>query len=168
MTVRETFIELYQLSHDKANIIWGQEFVHCNPWALDELKGIEMEMQSREDRENFMQTSKAYLEGLLRAKNQAAGRLMVTLNFLQFIHATEVVRMCNSNGLFSDSHDWLEFSLCDTLTPGQRYLEPDRIKDFLESSDKFIVLNRTNDLLFWMGELQYVYQFYLIMDQKLC
>ncbi len=155
MTVRETFNELFEISHDKANQIWGQDLAHVEFPALDELKGIEMEVQSRISRENFMQASRAYLEGIIRAKQNADPRLRVSLNFLQFIHAVEVVRMCSSNGLFFESHDWLEFSLCDTLEVGQRQVEPDRLVDFFESTEKFIVLNRTNDLLFWMGELFY-------------
>lgn len=155
MTVRETFNELFELSHDKANPIWGQNLAHVEFPGLDELKGIEMEVQSRISRENFMQASRAYLEGIIRAKQNADPRLRISLNFLQFIHAVEVVRMCSSNGLFFESHDWLEFSLCDTLEAGQRQVEPDRLVDFFESNERFIVLNRTNDLLFWMGELFY-------------
>ncbi len=155
MTIQEAFSEFYEVSHDKANPIWGQDLARVDFWALDELKGIEMEVQSRISRENFMQASRAYLEGIIRAKQNADPRLRISLNFLQFIHAIEVVRICSSNGLFFESHDWLEFSLCDTLDAGQRQTEPDRLVDFLESSEKFIVLNRTNELLFWMGELFY-------------
>lgn len=155
MTVRETLNELFDLSHDKTNPIWEQNITRVDFSALDDLKGIEMEVQSRISREKFMQASKSYLEGIIRAKQNADPRLGISLNFLQFIHAAEVVRMCNSNGLFSESHDWLEFSLCDTLEAGQRHTEPDRFVDFFESKEGLIVRNRTNELLFWMGELFY-------------
>jgi hypothetical protein len=155
MRIKEVLPNLYEVS-DKGQLLWNQELAKINLFELNEMIGIRMEDESRQGPDRFKAIARSILEDFLIAKENVGEEERKKLNFLQYIHCTEAARYFSSRGIFTESHDWLVYSLSEDLN----YLQDtifyyEWIHEFLISKDNFIALNAISSILEWIDVLFY-------------
>lgn len=155
MKIKEVIPSLYE-PENESNPFWENDLVEVNLYDLDDLIGGTMEATSLAGPDAFCGIARGVLEDILNAKRHGNADETHLLNFVQFMQCTEASIYFSSKGIFTESHDWLVYSLSEDLNyESETEFRLDWIDSFLRSKEPFIALNIIPTLIEWLNSLFY-------------
>lgn len=156
MTVKDSFPKCYKCLNQDALIFWNQQLSEETLFEFMDVFETKLESISVLGTDHFNLAARLLLDDILLSKANTSEKETELLNFLQFYLAEKCATFLSANGIFTRTHDWLVWSISDTIEYGAvEEFQLERIDTFLHSSQKSIVLQAPQSYIRWMATLFY-------------
>lgn len=155
MKVSEIYNTIPELANGY-NKLGDQELLNVDLNALYDVISKVLEVESEQGFDNFTLVIRTIIGRLFAIKSSLTDDEQFIIGFFQYLFCTEAAQYCSSNGVFTECHDWIVYSISDEWEYGdETNFQFDRITNFLLSDNIFIANNVLNTFLGWIEVLFY-------------
>ncbi|MFB9107429.1 CHAT domain-containing protein [Flavobacterium gyeonganense] len=156
MTIKETFPLFSSKFESQNQSFWEDELVGVTFYSFIKFVECVFYEKSVEGTDEFHSCAKYLLQDILSPKANPTNEELEVLQFLQFYICVRSASFLSQNGIFTQVHDWLVWSISDKIDYGiEVTFLLERINIFFHSKIPFITHNVTSTYIEWLTTLFY-------------